>query len=460
MTTTDQNLGISVTIDAELERFEKNMTRAGRVVESSTTDMDRATKRAGQQFANLEGKLNPTARAANRLSRDTEKVQRALDKGAVSSQRAAKLQRQLNDQYEQAIARTRQLNTATDQMNATARRSSGGMSRFGNSAQNASFQIADFATQVSSGQSATRALGQQLPQLIGGFGPLAAAIGAVVSVGAALAPTLLNIGDESEKTEGKTKSYGQSLKAVNEIVDRANDASKTRAQRLRDEGNAALEGARAEVEAAQAKLEAFKEGASVSGASSFLSDLFGLENRSTEALNPRDARAREQRLENLNDQAEEAQANFKKLKDRLDKATDSLNSNTDAANDNADAVRDRIAEIAREADTNMRLADALQVSEERYEEVQRRIEAENIARDLGISIKDEEFQRIQKLVRARERESDRLEEARRKMRDVEDATNDATGASRDFGIEAKSTAEIAVAATEDAGRTIQERLAA
>ena len=49
-------------------------------------------------------------------------------------------------------------------------------------AQNAAFQIQDFAVQVASGQSAVLALAQQLPQLLGGFGLLGAAAGAVVAI--------------------------------------------------------------------------------------------------------------------------------------------------------------------------------------------------------------------------------------------------------------------------------------
>ena len=352
MTTTDQNLGISVTINAELEQFEKRMRQAGRVVETSTSDMDRGTRRAAQQFNRLEAAFSPVSRAAQRYERDVERVNRAVEKGVVTQDRAAKVMAQLRQQYDSTVASARRLDAAQDQLNANVSRSRGGMTRFGAAAQNASFQVSDFAVQVAAGGSAARALGQQLPQLISGFGPLAAAVGAAVAVGAALAPTLLDIGDETEKTEGKTRTYGESLEAVNEVVKRANDASKTRAERLRDEGQAALEGARKEVEAAEAKLEAFREGASVSIPSSFLSDLFGLDNRSTDALNPRDARAREQRLENLNDRAEEAQANFQKLKDRLDAATDSLN-------DNTAEVQKSIDELAAEPDVAMRLADRL-----------------------------------------------------------------------------------------------------
>lgn len=48
--------------------------------------------------------------------------------------------------------------------------------------QNAAFQMGDFAVQVGAGTSASIALGQQLPQLLGGFGVLGAVLGAVVAI--------------------------------------------------------------------------------------------------------------------------------------------------------------------------------------------------------------------------------------------------------------------------------------
>ena len=345
--TTDRDFLLEVTLDVETARFEQLMERAGRTVETSVSGMDRSTKRAAQQFAQLEGKMDPAARAANRLARDSEKVSRALEKGAVSTDRAAKLQAQLNTQYEQAVTRVRQLDTATTgantRLNATAsplRAATANTGRFGFAAQNAAFQISDMAVQIGSGTSAMRAMSMQIPQLIGGFGPWAAGIAAVVSVAGALAPVLFDIGEESKRTEGRTRDYGESLEAVNKIVREANNASKTRAQRLRDEGNAALEGARKEVEAAEAKLEALRSGAAVTGLGGFLQDLFDLDDRTVEALNPRDARAREAALERLSDQADTARERFAELKRRLDEAARSLDDGSDAANDNARTLSD------------------------------------------------------------------------------------------------------------------------
>lgn len=72
--------------------------------------------------------------------------------------------------------------TRTDAMGVQLNRTAGRSSAFGRGLQNASFQMADFANQVGAGTSASVALGQQLPQLLGGFGILGAVLGAVVAV--------------------------------------------------------------------------------------------------------------------------------------------------------------------------------------------------------------------------------------------------------------------------------------
>ena len=74
-----------------------------------------------------------------------------------------------------------------------------GMSRFANEARNISYQVQDMAVQIGMGTSVMTTMGQQLPQLLGGFGLWGAAIGAVVAVGAALAPVLLTLGAEGQK---------------------------------------------------------------------------------------------------------------------------------------------------------------------------------------------------------------------------------------------------------------------
>lgn len=68
----------------------------------------------------------------------------------------------------------------------------GGTSRFGQAAQQAGYQIGDFATQVASGQSALVAFTQQGTQLLGFFGPGGAVLGAVLAIAGAIGVAFAN----------------------------------------------------------------------------------------------------------------------------------------------------------------------------------------------------------------------------------------------------------------------------
>lgn len=232
------NLGIDVQITAEMQRFEDNLRRAGRVVETATSDMDRSTRRAAQEFARLEASVDPVGRAAQRLENRTARVQRALDAGAVSTERAARVQRLLNDQYEQTVVRLNSLGVANTRAERSARtlaaantNASTSTRRFGGQLQNASFQVGDFFTQVAAGTNASRALGQQLPQLLGGFGALGAAFGAAAAAASALVPALFGASDGARSLEGAMRlseraagTYQTALRNLGNEADRVADA--------------------------------------------------------------------------------------------------------------------------------------------------------------------------------------------------------------------------------------------
>ena len=236
------DIGISVSIDAELERLRQHMAEGATIVETATSDMDRATRRAAQSFGRLEGRLDPSARALRTLDRDSRKVQDALNRKATTTDRAANVLRRLNDQYEQTVARLRQVDVASRRANASVARGSRRLSaatsqsrRFGLAAQNAAFQVGDFAVQVASGTSATRALTQQLPQLLGGFGVLGAVIGAAVAVGGALAPVLLDLGEKTEENNDALDRYNAALALANRQMDISERLSRELTAARRDE---------------------------------------------------------------------------------------------------------------------------------------------------------------------------------------------------------------------------------
>lgn len=102
-------------------------------------------------------------------------------------------------------------------------RSFGNMSRQATAQlQNVSFQLQDILVQVAGGQGLGRALGQQLPQLLGGFGALGAVLGVVAGAGIGLASMFMSSGKEAETLDDKIKELNASLKSYYDAVQAAN----------------------------------------------------------------------------------------------------------------------------------------------------------------------------------------------------------------------------------------------
>ena len=88
--------------------------------------------------------------------------------------------------------------------------------------QNVSFQLQDIFVQIAGGQGVTRALGQQLPQLLGGFGALGAGIGVAV----AAMPTLIGLFSDAEEEAGDLKETVAALEeALQFLVEAQKDLS-------------------------------------------------------------------------------------------------------------------------------------------------------------------------------------------------------------------------------------------
>ena len=107
---------------------------------------------------------------------------------------------------------------------------------FGSRIQNVSFQVSDFAVQVSSGTDATRALAQQLPQLLGGLGVFGAVAGAAAAILLPLVASLVKTRDYAKELAdglGKlddaqkitntslvdlTEQYGRYARVISEVA--------------------------------------------------------------------------------------------------------------------------------------------------------------------------------------------------------------------------------------------------
>jgi len=78
-------------------------------------------------------------------------------------------------------------------------------------AQQAGYQVADFAVQLQNGTSFLQAFGQQGSQMLAVFGPLGSVLGAVVAVGAALGTVFQKSTISTEGFKDEVKSLRQEL---------------------------------------------------------------------------------------------------------------------------------------------------------------------------------------------------------------------------------------------------------
>lgn len=253
----DEVGGIAVTIDVEVDRLERNLRSAGQRIINFGNDTDKATKRAGKAFESLEARMDPLAREARRLEVGQIKVAAALEKGVISSERAAAVLAKLNDRYERATMGTTAL--------AGAQQRAGIMSRrMGHSVQQAGYQVGDFAVQMASGQDPLRAFIQQGTQLISMFGPWGAVIGAAGAVVGALATSFIDLRGESEEATDTVISGADAMKKALEGVNTVRRETLVLVEKLsgayRGEAEQAarvlLENAQARLRAAQTEADA------------------------------------------------------------------------------------------------------------------------------------------------------------------------------------------------------------
>lgn len=120
---------------------------------------------------------------------------------------------------------TRSNKRVTDGLTAAAtsyRKAGNASGAFGAQIQNASFQVSDFAVQVASGTDASRAMAQQLPQLLGGMGVLGAVAGAAAAIAIPFAANWLAAGEDVATVEERLNALS---KAISEFKSASNGAA-------------------------------------------------------------------------------------------------------------------------------------------------------------------------------------------------------------------------------------------
>jgi hypothetical protein len=113
----------------------------------------------------------------------------------------------------EGTAQIKETTAAMDNLAASANKTGASTKEAGGNIRNVAFQVQDLAVQIAGGTSAFVAFGQQLPQLLGGFGVLGAVIGAVAAVSIPLFRIGLQaIGVDMRDLSERTRDLSTSVK--------------------------------------------------------------------------------------------------------------------------------------------------------------------------------------------------------------------------------------------------------
>jgi hypothetical protein len=174
---------------------QKSAAESASVFEQALRDEERA-------FDELRASVDPTYAATRRYEAAVEAATRAVRQGAAT-------QEQANLVIQQARAR---LDTFGGVIAAGGR----GMNAYRGNIQNAAYQIGDFAVQVGAGTSASQALSQQLPQLLGSFGLAGIVAGAAAAVAIPLARWFFDSGEGAASAADAVKELESAISRLDE----------------------------------------------------------------------------------------------------------------------------------------------------------------------------------------------------------------------------------------------------
>lgn len=255
---------------AQIQRDVAAMVASG---EASQRSANIVLQQAAVRYMGVETAAQVAARAQREHAQTVEAATRsyaalrsAVDPIYAASKRYEAAQEQLNAAVRAGVITQSEMNrvlalTANQHLGlATAQgRVAGSSNRLTSAVTNASFQVQDFAVQVASGQSATTALAQQLPQLLGAFGFTGrialwgSLLGTVVAVGAAVAPMLLNMGAKAKTAQESIDDLSAAVARYREYSELSQASSADLAQRFGDLGGRASKLAEFMSEIAQIK---------------------------------------------------------------------------------------------------------------------------------------------------------------------------------------------------------------
>lgn len=183
--------------------FKDAGTKAEKAFQSAVDSVSgsQKVKATARELDQLKRQFDPLYAASKRYEAQLSKLDRAQAAGAISAKQYGAALNRLNDDFAGGAGKAEQ-----------------GTRKFGGALQNVGFQVGDFATQVGAGTSATQALGQQLPQLLGAFGTFGALAGAAAAIMIPLGAALIKTAFDSETLEERMKALESSTDAMQEAA--------------------------------------------------------------------------------------------------------------------------------------------------------------------------------------------------------------------------------------------------
>jgi tetratricopeptide (TPR) repeat protein len=182
----------------QLARIEARALKAAQASEQafmrSNKGIEAGFKSAGdsadvftRELERLQAKFNPLYAASRRYEASLDELNLAHRMGVVNAA-----------QYEKALERLNADLLAPARSADTTTRALMGMSNAARTQlQNVGYQVQDVAVQISSGTDAARALSQQFPQMLSGFGAVGVVLGTVAAIAIPLAASFLDLGEDS-----------------------------------------------------------------------------------------------------------------------------------------------------------------------------------------------------------------------------------------------------------------------
>ena len=192
----------------EIDRANAEISASSGLVEQSQEKMTRSLVSSLSSMDRLQASLDKGFASQLRYEQIVDRVNSAMERGRISQERGAQIISLAQQRYMAAATATAGLGAATAAAATSGR-------NFGAVAQQAGYQIGDFASQVASGGSAVTAFVQQGSQMLGMFGMFGAVAGAALAIGG-VAYQMWAARDAAKATKSEIESLTDAIKKFND----------------------------------------------------------------------------------------------------------------------------------------------------------------------------------------------------------------------------------------------------